>query len=161
MNRQLPIILLCAKKMCSIILIIFVKNKSYNCICAQCNTAFYKSPSKLKSSKSGLVFCKRACKDQAQRIGGITEIQPVHYGTTEHYRTLAFKAYPNFCSMCGYFKHPEVLHIHHKDGDHSNNAIENLCIVCPTCHEETHFLTKTGKWGAKSSGPEGNRTLNF
>lgn len=63
--------------------------------------------------------------------------------------------------MCGYFKHPEVLHIHHKDGDHSNNAIKNLCIVCPTCHEETHFLTKTGKWGAKSSGPEGNRTLNF
>lgn len=120
--------------------------KMPNCQCAQCGKSFYKSSSKRKASKSGMFFCTRACKDSAQRVGGIMEIQPDHYGTTGHYRVIALKHYPAVCEVCGYNRHPEVLHIHHRDTNHSNNELSNLAVVCPTCHEEYHFLSKTGKW---------------
>lgn len=47
--------------------------------CAACEKEFYKKPSSLKQSKSGLFFCTRKCKDKSQRIGGIEEIMPDHY----------------------------------------------------------------------------------
>ena len=126
------------------------KERVPNVTCAMCHSEFYKSPCQIRKSKSGLVFCSPACKGQAQRIGGgVPEVQPEHYGTSEEYRKLAFKHYPAKCELCGYERHPEVLHVHHRDSNHQNNVIANLAIVCPTCHEETHFLTKTGKWAKK------------
>ena len=47
--------------------------------CAACEKEFYKKPSSLKQSRSGLFFCTRDCKDKSQRIGGIEEIMPDHY----------------------------------------------------------------------------------
>lgn len=121
-----------------------------NVICANCGIAFYKSESKKKGSSSGLYFCARDCKDHAQRIGGIEAIQPPHYGTTlQDYRELAFRNYPHECHKCGYNKYKDVLEVNHIDCDRSNNSVENLEILCPTCHTEYHFLTKTGSWSKK------------
>lgn len=128
--------------------------KAPNVSCAQCQKPFYKHQSEIKKSKSGLVFCSPQCKGQAQRIGGIPDVQPEHYGTSERYRVLALKHYPAVCELCGYDRHPEVLHIHHRDSNHSNNVLSNLAVVCPTCHEEAHFLSKTGKWGSKGGTGE-------
>lgn len=118
-----------------------------NVSCALCNKSFYIIPSKLQNSKSGLYFCCREHKDQAQRIGGIKEIQPTHYNNGIHnYRAIAFRCLPNECCRCGYKKHPQVLHIHHIDKNRSNNVIENLQIMCPLCHEELHFFDRSGRW---------------
>jgi 5-methylcytosine-specific restriction endonuclease McrA len=46
------------------------------------------------------------------------------------------------CGRCGYNK-KEILQVHHKDRDHSNNAIENLELICPNCHCEEHYLGKS------------------
>ena len=49
-----------------------------------------------------------------------------------------FEMIENKCSKCG--QNPEwmgkrlPLEHHHKDGDHTNNSIENLEILCPNCH---------------------------
>lgn len=97
-----------------------------------------------------MYFCCRKHKDQAQRIGGIKAIQPPHYGETlADYRALAFRAYPHECSSCGYSKHPEILEVNHKDCDRKNNSLKNLEILCPNCHAEFHFLTKTAYWSPK------------
>jgi len=119
-----------------------------NCICAFCHTPFYRSLSKKSSSKSGLMFCRRSCKDSAQQLkSGFKEIHPTHYGSGRaSYRTRAFANLPNSCNQCGYKKYPEILEVHHKDCDRTNNDISNLEILCPTCHDEKHFLTDTGKW---------------
>lgn len=116
------------------------KNKP-NVYCSHCQKPFYKNLSQKKNSKSGLFFCCREHKDLSQKIGGIKEIQPAHYGTAEiiDYRQLAFDNLEHKCVSCGYNKHSKVLHVHHKDHNRANNALFNLEFRCPTCHTEHHL----------------------
>ena len=103
-----------------------------NCVCAQCSTKFYRNNSKQKNSKSGLFFCERSCKDKAQRLDGIADIQPSHYGNGHsHYRKIAFRSKDKCCEGCGYNNYP-ILVVHHNDRDRTNNNITNLKILCPS-----------------------------
>lgn len=43
------------------------------------------------------------------------------------------------CTSCGFNEYPEVMEIHHIDRDRSNNDIDNLQTVCPTCHRLIHI----------------------
>ena len=111
--------------------------------CAYCGEVFLRAKSKLKQSKSGLFFCCREHKDQAQRIGGIEAIQPDHYGSgggAHNYRNRTLSTYPHECTRCGYSDYPAILIAHHKDHDRSNNNISNLELLCPICHELEHKL---------------------
>lgn len=111
-----------------------------NVVCALCGTEFYKNSSQQKNSKSGLFFCSRFCKDKAQRIGGIKEIQPPHYSDhLYNYRDLAFRSLPNECCRCGYKKQVAALVVHHIDRDRSNNNLSNLEILCANCHAIEHW----------------------
>lgn len=46
------------------------------------------------------------------------------------------------CSKCGnpgiWQNEKLVLEVHHIDGNHSNNDIANLCLLCPNCHSQTN-----------------------
>ncbi len=126
--------------------------KQNNTTCYTCSTSFYRRPSKLKSSKSGYTFCSRKCKEHAQSIYtglNLKAIQPSHFGNSIDYRALAFSQLGNSCNRCGYSKYLCILEVHHKDTNRNNNNIENLEILCPTCHREEHFLTKTGFWHSR------------
>jgi len=109
-----------------------------NVKCSWCSKPFYKNKSRQVKSKSGLFFCCRQHKDLAQRLGGISEIHPEHYGTSgramEHYRTKAFEQLENKCKRCGYEEYKQLLQVHHIDHDKSNNDISNLEILCVMCH---------------------------
>lgn len=44
------------------------------------------------------------------------------------------------CEECGCYEwlnKPIPLEVHHCDGDHLNNALDNLKILCPNCHSLT------------------------
>lgn len=53
------------------------------------------------------------------------------------------------CSRCGWNEALECLQVHHKDRDETNNAKENLEVLCPNCHELEHFRSKDGRWRKK------------
>lgn len=56
------------------------------------------------------------------------------------------------CESCGletWLDKPITLEIHHKDGDHLNNDIDNLSLLCPNCHSLTENWR--GKNGRKHS----------
>lgn len=41
------------------------------------------------------------------------------------------------CEKCGlseWLGEPIPLELHHKDGDHYNNNLDNLAMLCPNCH---------------------------
>ncbi len=113
--------------------------------CAQCFVKFSIKNSSLKRSKSGLYFCSMKHKALAQRIGGIEAIQPKHYGTgTSQYREKAFSNLPHKCHVCGYSKIIGVLVVHHKNRNRSDSSLQNLVILCPTCHMEDHYIQHDG-----------------
>ena len=104
--------------------------------CAHCGKSISRKPSKIAASKSGLQFCDRVCKENAQRIGdnSIAEIQPSHYGTAaaktmtkkeilsqtsghtlirEDSRKIYKREFPGHmkCQVCGYDYCVEVCHM--------------------------------------------------
>lgn len=68
---------------------------------------------------------------------------------TSHYlrrRLIEENIFPNQCSRCGlreWMNEPIPLELHHIDGNHNNNRLENLTILCPNCHSQTP--THSGK----------------
>lgn len=43
------------------------------------------------------------------------------------------------------------LQLHHKDGVHDNNSIENLEFLCPNCHSQTeNYCGKNAKYSTKT-----------
>lgn len=117
--------------------------------CDNCGSEFVRKPSSLLKSKSGLLFCTRRCKDEAQRMGKHNAIlRPrSHKDGSRAYRAIAFRNHPLRCNRCGYETHIGVLRVHHRDRNRRNNFPENLEILCPTCHEVDHFLHKDGAYG--------------
>lgn len=122
------------------------KEPNYNCI--TCGIKFYVSPKRRYGSKSGFFFCSRGCKDKAQTIEfGLHEIMPDHYGSGKSsYREIAFRYHPGICMRCDWAQIPQVLQVHHMDRNRENNKIENLQVLCPTCHEVEHFEAKDGRY---------------
>ena len=110
--------------------------------CAQCGNCFSIRVSAKKNSKSGLHFCSRDCKDKAQRLGGIKEIMPPHYGTAEPKYRSFFEEADLFCRRCGYDEFTCSVDIHHIDRDRSNNERDNLIPLCACCHKGLH----NGHW---------------
>lgn len=48
------------------------------------------------------------------------------------------------CECCGLTEwrgKPIPLELHHKDGNHDNNKLDNLEILCPNCHAQTDNYT--------------------
>jgi hypothetical protein len=121
--------------------------KSTEVSCSNCDCKFRKKNSSLINSKSGLYFCTRECKDKAQKLGGIKEIMPPHYGTAidRNYQYLIENTNNPICCGCNENK-PYLLCVHHIDGNHENDIIENLEIVCFNCHVKRHLKIIDGKW---------------
>ncbi len=45
------------------------------------------------------------------------------------------------CERCDYSIY-QVLQVHHKDRNRTNNTLINLEILCPNCHASEHYLKK-------------------
>ena len=58
------------------------------------------------------------------------------------------------CENCGlttWLDGPIPLHLHHIDGNHNNNKLENLQLLCPNCHALTDNYA--GKCNKKENNP--------
>ena len=112
-----------------------------NTTCAWCHKDFWRPPAHKSKSKSGLYFCSRTCKDRAQGLNGLKDFQLPHYtgNGLDGYRDRAIEFYGSKCIVCGYQKDKRVLHVHHRDQNRKHNSLENLAVLCPTCHVEVHI----------------------
>lgn len=61
------------------------------------------------------------------------------------------------CEQCGsetWLGKPITLEVHHKDGNHLNNELNNLMLLCPNCHSYTE------NWRGKNIQNTQNKTEN-
>lgn len=123
--------------------------RSPNVTCSYCGKRFYRKPSSLKKSKTGLYFCSREHKDLAQRINSgsqFSEMRPDHYHNgNSTYAERAMEVYGASCVDCGLSIRP-LLEVHHIDGNRENGDISNLEVVCFTHHAIRHMKFVDGEW---------------
>jgi len=132
-----------------------------NCSCAWCNKEIFRKPS--SPAKTNFRFCSRKCLGLAMRCRlGFEEMIPAHFDTAkgpsleeptpdrqirarrDHRDNVIASGRLWVCEDCGYSQHKEVLHVHHIDRNRQNNELDNLKILCPTCHCVDHFLAQDG-----------------
>lgn len=115
-----------------------------NVECRYCGKKIHRSPSKIKN-KSGVYFCCRQHKDLAQKnVSNIPEIRPRSFidGRRINYRELVEL---KECARCC-FNVVDILIVHHKDRNRSNNDKMNLEVLCPNCHDLEHYSKKDGRF---------------
>jgi len=59
----------------------------------------------------------------------------------ETYREKAIEANGERCEIC---ESTKSIVVHHVDGDRDNNNIDNLLVVCETCHGKIHSPEENG-----------------
>ncbi len=106
--------------------------------CTTCGKDFRVPPSRF----SVRTYCSPKCRSlgMSKRMSG--KNHPLYKDGRKIYRKQAFEKYPKKCALCGSLNQLEV---HHKDRDRKNNKIENLQIICISCHRRIHpkgYLTK-------------------
>lgn len=75
---------------------------------------------------------------------------------SKHIRDYLMDKHECKCQVCGWDKiHPITgeppLHVHHIDGDATNNSEDNLQLLCPNCHS---LIENYGRLNAKSTRPK-------
>ncbi len=138
-----------------------------NTQCSLCKTPIYRRPSQLSSSVfcskhcyglsqrkevpclvcgtpiiSGLnkKTCSRACANKNRT--GIAYTKDSFSDKALSQRRIKLRIMQErgaSCERCGYAV-SEILHLHHKDRNRSNNTDQNLEILCPNCHFEEHLV---------------------
>ena len=95
-------------------------------ICPVCNSQFVTR----KHPKKEGTTCSKSCAATWFKTG---DTNPNWKGKS--YRKMTFKVYGHKCFVCDERK---ILDVHHRDGNHNNNTIENLLPMCPTHHRYLH-----------------------
>jgi len=110
---------------------------SFLCSCAYCGREVQKQGAELKKSKSGNIFCSKSCAVSFNNsIYKTGENHPQYKNGLSSYRARAFISYKHECAICGWKDDERILEVHHISNSHNNNSLDNLIILCPTCHKK-------------------------
>jgi hypothetical protein len=108
--------------------------------CPQCLKEF----ETLKGHPKEKTVCSRSCANTFFRSGSKGSNYKNGRYIKGGYRAIAFEQLKLVCAQCGWSEYPNVLQVHHKNRDKLDSSIENLEILCPTCHQVDHYLNQDG-----------------
>jgi hypothetical protein len=92
--------------------------------CPVCKTAFQAFKKHKKTT------CSRSCANKYFRVG-----ESNGNWKKDSYRSTCFLHHKKKCVVCDETK---IVAVHHYNGDHNDNRIENLVPLCPTHHQYMH-----------------------
>ena len=108
-------------------------------------------------------YCCRACQHKYQRSEYIRkwkagEVDGLRGGLSisQHIKNWLLEEYGERCSQCGWAEVNPItkrvpVEVDHKDGDHKNNLLENLRLLCPNCHSLTPTYRALNKGNGRAS----------
>ena len=83
--------------------------------------------------KSGKNVCGAECRGKLSR-----RVRPKGAGYAR--RWAKTRGLLQKCDRCNFSKYTEILVVHHKDRNRSNNNPSNFEILCPNCHATEHLV---------------------
>lgn len=111
--------------------------------CPVCSSVFRTQKDHPKEKRT----CSYSCSNTFFRSG---TSNPNWVNGASSYRNIALEHYGPRCNQCLWDKEVKILQVHHKDRDRSNNCLENLEILCPTCHDYEHYLSSDGRFSSRN-----------
>ena len=86
-------------------------------------------------------YCDRICMRKGYLCNSPNQTYRSSHQTA---RTTAILFFPEItiCSVCG---KTGKMDIHHIDGDCHNNSVDNLTVLCRSCHMKLHAATRHNK----------------
>ena len=118
------------------------KNQSKSFICKQLQC----KPETLEGylSKMGISYsgnkAGKGIKTSNQKLSALEYIKSTHVKShVLKLKLLEDKIKEHKCEKCSntvWFNEPIPLELHHVDGNHYNNVLDNLKLLCPTCHAQ-------------------------
>lgn len=97
--------------------------------CEYCGKIIFRHPCEIQNNQTGKFYCSQEC-------GNRYKASLMHTQDSKNYRLKAMKVYPHKCVCCGWDEDERILEVHHINENRENNNIENLVILCPTCHRK-------------------------
>lgn len=109
-------------------------------VCAYCGRSVQKTDTRIRR------FCSVSCARNAH--GKSIKERNLAAGIWHNYKQAKAELIKitNGCESCGWNEVADVLELHHRDRNRSNNHRSNLSILCPTCHTLLHWQEKTGQF---------------
>lgn len=116
----------------------YLKGKFVNC--GICGKKIWRSPGKLKCSKSKKFFCTKSCQTlwRNQKFSGCRHPNWKNGERIKHKALLIKNGVMPACKLCG-CKDKRVFAVHHLDKNRKHNNIKNLVWLCHNCHHLVHY----------------------
>lgn len=109
------------------------KMQKQKVVCAWCGSEIERTPSQIEKSKTGFFYC---CREHGNLHKNFLRREAGEWADSNNYRLKAFEVYDHKCAICGWDEDERILEVHHIDENHSHNELNNLVILCPTCHRK-------------------------
>jgi endogenous inhibitor of DNA gyrase (YacG/DUF329 family) len=123
--------------------------------CIECGKSFaFKENTSTRPGRGK--FCGNKCRITKWNRDSLEAQKPGSY------KANGWKTYERKCADCGYDEHPEIILLHHVDGNRQNGAISNLVPLCQNCHCLRHLeMNENRKMPPSFRGPigKGSRTV--
>jgi hypothetical protein len=112
--------------------------------CGYCAQLFRVPACRIISARA----CSRRClgllqSQERKGVFGMGPTNPRYKNGIQIYRRLAYAAYGKICHDCHCVT--GWIEVHHLNTDRTDNRIENLCVLCRSCHFKRHKMHKNFK----------------
>jgi len=121
------------------------KNRGINPLCKNCN---------IELPKGNKKYCNGKCNQEynfKQRIILIENGEYVSPRVLKRYLVYKFGYKCNNCGITEWDNKPITLELEHKDGNSTNNNLDNIELLCPNCHSQTPTYKSKNKGNGRHS----------
>ena len=88
----------------------------------------------------GKICLNKFCSSNCHRLHEMREKIDKGLASSKTIKKFLLKIYGNKCFECGineWNNKPIVVELEHKNGNSSDNSLNNCCLLCPNCHSQT------------------------